>query len=137
MEASERAIRDALAAEPAVQVAFLFGSRTRAGARPDSDFDVALFVAPTLDAESRLRLRTRLIAALAPEIPIDVVVLNDAPALLAHRALQGRLLVHRPTGDYARFFVKILAQAGDERYWNELHARARERRLAGGRFGRP
>jgi predicted nucleotidyltransferase len=137
MGAREHAIQAALAAEPAVQVALLFGSRARGQARPDSDFDVALFVDPALEAEARLRLRTRLIAALAPAIPIDVVILNDAPVLLAHRALQGRLLVHRPSAEYTSFFVRTLAEAGDERYWNDLHARERQRRLAGGHFGRP
>jgi predicted nucleotidyltransferase len=137
MDASEQAIRNAVAAESGVQVALLFGSRARADARPDSDWDLAVFVDPALDAEAKLRLRTRLIAGLAPAIPVDVVILNDAPPLLAHRALQGRRLVDRPSTAFSRFFVKVLAEAGDERYWNELHARERQHRLAGGRFGRP
>lgn len=137
MDPSERAIRDAVAAESGVQVALLFGSRARAQERPDSDWDLALFVDPSLDARARLALRTRLIAELSPAIPVDVVILNDAPPLLAHRALQGRLLLHRPGAAYTSFFVRTLAEAGDERYWSALHARERERRIAGGRFGRP
>jgi hypothetical protein len=38
---------------------------------------------------------------------------------------------------FVRFFVRTLAMAGDERYWREIHAAARARRLEEGRFGRP
>lgn len=137
MDASERTILDAFAAETSVQFALLFGSRARGTARADSDWDLAVFVDPRLDSAARWHLRTRLIAALAPAIAADVVVLNDAPPLLAQRALQGRVLLKRDPVAYSRFFVKTLAAAGDEQYWNDLHARERERRLVGGRFGRP
>jgi hypothetical protein len=137
MDASERTIRDALVAETSVQFAQLYGSRARGTARPDSDWDLAVFVDPRLDSQARWDLRTRLSATLAPAIAAEVVVLNDAPPLLAQRALQGRTLLERDAVAYARFFVRTLAAAGDEQYWNELHARERERRVAGGRFGRP
>jgi len=137
MDARERTIRDALVAEADVRFALIFGSRARATARADSDWDLAVFLDPCLDPAARWQLRTRLTAALAPAIAADVVVLNDAPPLLARRALQGRILLARDPVAYSRFFVRALAAAGDEQYWNELHARERERRLAGGRFGRP
>lgn len=137
MNAAEQSIHDALAARPEVQFALLFGSRAGGRARPDSDWDLAVFVDPRLDAAERWRLRTGLIAALNPAIEADVAVLNDASPLLAHRALQGRLLLRRSHAAHIRFFLKALAEAFDEQYWNALHAAARARRLAEGRFGRP
>jgi predicted nucleotidyltransferase len=137
MDAPEQAIVAALTAEPSVRFALLFGSRATTSARADSDWDVGVFLDPDLDAAARWRVRTSLIAGLAPAVQTDVVVLNDAPPLLAHRALQGRRLLERDPVAYSRFFVKTLAEAGDQRYWNELHARERARRLAGGTFGRP
>ena len=137
MVARDEAILAALYAESSVRFALLFGSRAAGTARPDSDWDVAVFLDPDLDAAARWRIRASLIAALAPAVPVDIVILNDAPPLLAHRALQGRLLLNRDAVAHSGFFVRTLAEAGDERYWSELHADARARRLSGGGFGRP
>jgi hypothetical protein len=82
-------------------------------------------------------MRLRLSAALGPEIGVDCVVLNDAPPLLAHRALRGRVLVKRDAREYVRFFVRTLATAQDARHYRELQRAARARRLQEGTYGRP
>jgi len=135
--AAEDAIRRAIEARREIEFALLFGSRAADAARPDSDWDVAIHCASDVSASARAALREDLVAALAPAVPVDVVVLNDAPPLLAHRALEGRTLLVRDRRSYVRFFVRTLAMAGDEAYYRDLHARARARRLAEGRFGRP
>jgi predicted nucleotidyltransferase len=131
------AIRAQLEAEPAVRFALLFGSRAAGTARPDSDWDVAVYLDDALDAGARFRLRTQLAAALEPARRVDLVVLNDAPPLLAHRALLGERLFIRDRVAWVRFFVRTIPLALDDAYWNEIHAAARRRRLAEGRFGRP
>jgi predicted nucleotidyltransferase len=128
---------DLLAATPGVVFAVLFGSRGRGTERPDSDWDVGVLLDPHLDDAERFRIRRQLIAALEPSERTDVVVLNDAPPLLAHRALQGRVLYVGDRAQYVRFFVRTMAEAEDASYWNRVHARARQRRLEEGRFGRP
>jgi predicted nucleotidyltransferase len=130
-------IEDLLAATPEVLFAFLFGSRAAGCERPDSDWDVAVFLDPSLDTRKRFDVQRHLIAEIEPSDRADVIVLNEAPVLLAHRALRGCPLLMRDRASYVRFFVRTMAQAGDEGYWNELHARERRRRLEEGRFGRP
>jgi len=130
-------LQQALLAEPAVCFALLFGSRAEGSARADSDWDVGVYLDPALDARQRLEARLRLSAALAPGLLLDTVILNDAPALPAHRALRGHLLVKRDARAYVRFFVRVLGAAEDERYYRDLHRAARERRLQEGHFGRP
>ncbi len=139
MESSTGRQRIARAVEetPGVLFATLFGSRAAGHARADSDWDVAIYLDEGVGAREREALRARLIAALEPTIAVDVVVLNDAPALLARRALDGDPIVVSDRRAWVRFFVRTLAAAGDEAYWRRLHADARERRLAEGRFGRP
>jgi predicted nucleotidyltransferase len=120
-----------------IRFAFLFGSR--AGGRPhlDSDWDIGVYLSEALSSAERFNVRLRLATALQEIGKVDVVILNDAPPLLAQRVLQGRrLLVKDPTA-YVRFFVKIEAAAGDEHYWRRLHIDARAQRLKEGRFGRP
>ncbi len=130
-------IARALEQTPGVLFATLFGSRVSDRPRADSDWDVAIFLDEGLDAPEREAISARLIAALEPTTAVDVVILNDAPALLARRALDGDPIVVSDRRAWVRFFVNTLAAAGDEAYWRRLHADARERRLAEGRFGRP
>lgn len=129
-------IQSRLAADPSVLFATLFGSRASGSPRADSDWDLAVFLDPSLDGPSRAAKRAHLIAELEPEYRVDLVVLNDAPPLVAHRALCGERLFVRDPAAYVRFFVHTLALALDESHWNEIHARARRRRLEDGTFGR-
>ena len=125
-------ITEAAASVPDIVFATLFGSRADDRARSDSDWDVGVYLDTALDARERSRIRLRLVAALEPAIRIDVVILNEAPALLARRALDGERLFIRDRRAFVRFVVRTLAAAGDEAYWRDLHARERARRLAGG-----
>jgi predicted nucleotidyltransferase len=141
IEAREAAMdRERIAEEVArttgVVFALLFGSRAEDRARADSDWDVGVYLDEALDAAARAAVRDRLIAALEPRTRIDVVVLNDAPALLARRALDGEPLLVRDRQCWVRFVVRTLAVVGDEAFWRDLHSRERERRLEEGSFGR-
>lgn len=120
-----------------VVFAYLFGSRANGRPRPDSDWDVAVYLRPERTSAERFEVRLRLLADLDDLGRVDVVVLNDAPPLLAHHVLQGqRLLVRDPT-TLVRFSVRTAALAEDARYWSEIHLKERLRRLREGRFGRP
>ena len=132
----ERIVEE-LAGTPGLLFAVLFGSRRTGRGRPDSDWDLGIYLDEGMGASERDRNRARLIAALEPSIRVDVVLLNGAPALLARRALDGERLLLRDPRAWIRFAVRTLAAAGDEAFWRELHLRERERRLAEGRFGRP
>jgi len=134
---TERRLEERLKGEESILFALLFGSRARGRARQDSDWDVAIYLRPGLSAEKRFRLRLRLLAELDDLGTIDLVVLNDAPPLLGHRALLGKKLFVRDKTTYVRYFVKTIGQSEDERYYREIHERAMLKRLREGRFGRP
>jgi len=131
-------LRAVLDAESAIVFARLFGSRSRGEQRSDSDWDIAVYLDESLDAEQRFDLRRHLSAALCgPSGPgVDLVVLNDAPPLLAHRALQGSELFTRDRRVYVRFFVRTMGELDDERYFRSVHSRERARRLQEGLHGR-
>ena len=117
--------------------ALLFGSRAVGRPRPDSDWDIGVYVSDALTAGQRFDMRLRLLTELQDLGSVDVVILNDAPPLLAQRVLQGERIFVRDHSAYIRFFVRTAALAGDEHYWRQLHAQARKQRLEEGRFGRP
>ncbi len=104
----EGRIRAELSRAPAVVVcAYLFGSVARGEARAQSDIDVAVLFEkapePRLDA-GPLDLEAALERSLGR--PVQLVVLNRAPADLVHRVLRdGRVVLDRDRAERIRFEV--------------------------------
>lgn len=84
-------LRPALASEPRLAVAWLFGSAARGEMRADSDVDVAVVFAAATTARDRdsliADLASRLEAATAPR-PLDLIALEDQGHVFVHRALR-------------------------------------------------
>lgn len=111
----EPRLGDVLSAHPDVAAAYVFGSVAGGTARPGSDIDIAVLftTAPphTLDS-ARFALAGELEAALG--VPVDLVVLNDAPVDLRIRVLrQGRLVVDRNPSARIGFEVQTRNEAFD------------------------
>lgn len=83
-----------LEAQP-VAFAYLFGSRARHDAQPDSDVDVAVRFDEELDVSQRFAAALRLGVALeaAAGCPVDVVDLDSAPLRLVGRILSERIVL--------------------------------------------
>ena len=106
----ERAIARCVSRHREIQAAYLFGSAASGRTRIDSDLDVAVLLARPLDAKRstvyRLELMNELGAALHRS-DVDVILLNDASPLLAHRVLsKGRLAFERSKSARVRFQVR-------------------------------
>lgn len=79
--------------EAGVGFAFLFGSRARREARPDSDLDLAVMC----DRELSLLARSRLAGAVASALgvpEVDLVVLSEASLELRAKVIREGQLVH-------------------------------------------
>jgi predicted nucleotidyltransferase len=100
-----------------VQAAYIFGSQARGRARHDSDVDVAVLVDQTGRRRDPLRLRLQLMAEVGAALgrsDVDLILLNDAPPLLAHRVLsEGRLVFQRSAAARVRFQVKTAREYSD------------------------
>lgn len=100
-------LRAALGARPAILCAWLFGSRARGSARPDSDIDLAVLLDDDPSGElpdSAIALAGELEDAL--DAPLDLVVVNRAPPDLVHRVMRdGVLLLDRVPGQRIAFEV--------------------------------
>jgi predicted nucleotidyltransferase len=119
-----------------VVAALLHGSQTTGKATALSDVDVAVWLDPSLSDDARFDLRL----ALAREIDrpdVDLVVLNDASPLLAHRVRQaGIQLLDRDPGTRIRLETQALIEYLDTKPLREELARGTRDRLAEDRFGR-
>ncbi len=78
---------------PGLVAAYVFGSRARGNAQPSSDLDLAIWLdeTPRTFNDYPFDLGGDLTASLG--IPVDVAVLNEAPADLVHRVLRDGSLV--------------------------------------------
>ena len=105
----EQRIREAVQSAPAeVLAVYLYGSRARGAASPDSDVDLGVLLQaappPTLRSATR-DLEAAIERAL--RLPVEAVVLNTAPADLVHRVLRdGVLLLDRDRPFRLRFEVQ-------------------------------
>lgn len=135
-----RSIRQCVAHRQEIQAAYVFGSVASGRARPDSDLDIAVLVADTIRPSRMLQYRLQLMADFGAALhrrDVEVVILNEAPALLAHRVLsRGTLVFERSPAARVRFQVRTAARYLDLVPMFETHIRyskqrARERRSVG------
>jgi len=124
-----------------VVAAMLFGSQALDSAGPLSDVDIAVWADPGLDRAERFDLRLELIGAATVALrteEVDLVVLNDAPPLLRHRALRDSVrLVNRDPRCRIRLETRAILDYLDTKPLREVLGAAALSRLSEGRFGRP
>ena len=140
LAATSRTVARCVTRHSEIQAAYIFGSVAKGRARPDSDIDIAVLLRRPLPAARALRFRLRLAGELGAALgrdDVQVVILNDAPPLLAHRVLSSGVVVYeRSRSDRVRFHVETARRYEDlvptlERYVARLKQDVREGRLGG------
>lgn len=130
-------LRSALAADPDVVVAHLFGSFGRGRAGPLSDVDVAVLFRDGADEGAKARVSADIASAVSP-IRADVVVLNDAPVALAYRVVRdGQILLSRDEHARIDFWVRTVDRYLDMAPARRILEDGLRHRLRERRFGRP
>ena len=137
LTALTQAVRRSVSRQRDVSAAYVFGSVAAGRARPDSDLDVAVLLDPRVRHGDALTRRLQLMADLGAALgrsDVDVVILNDAPLLLAHRVLsRGRLVFARSAAARVRFQVRTAARYLDFVPVLEAHVRALKQHTRAGR----
>ncbi len=122
-----------VAAEPAIDVAYLFGSRASGQPRLNSDVDLAVAYARQLDGAAREAARRRLVVALADALgslgeTADIVDLERSGTTVAFRAIHdGRLLIARHAQRRVELEARIARRYDDEAPYRKLFRQAARR----------
>lgn len=123
-----------------VVVGLLIGSHARGNPGPLSDVDIAIWHDPELDPDERHNLRLGIAAGAARALgtdEIDVILLNDAPPLMRHRAIRdGRRLIERDRDERVRLETRAILEYLDTAPLRATLAKGMRRRMEEGRFGR-
>jgi predicted nucleotidyltransferase len=132
-EPARRRLAAALAELAEVRLAFLFGSHARGRSRAESDFDIAILVDDEAARADRWLLLRRLAGRLGRAVPsplLDIVLLNDAPALLRQRILRdGVVLYARAPAERVRFALATIREYQDGAIRRAAFTRRRVERL--------
>jgi hypothetical protein len=123
-----------------VVLAYLFGSRAEGRARPGSDIDLAVLLPPGTPRnkffDARLSLTNELMGLFHKD-RVDVVILNEAPPLLAHQVIKfGKIIYEdettRPAIDFAVYTMSRYSDSAPARRLAQaaLGAWIEERRAA-------
>lgn len=105
------AVREVLAAMPAIELAFVFGSAAQGRLRPDSDLDVAVQTREPLDTAAKFELIGRL--AQATGRAVDLIDLGAAGSVLLGQILQHGQRVIGTDSEHARLLTRHLIDAAD------------------------
>ncbi|MBA3421620.1 MAG: nucleotidyltransferase domain-containing protein [Thermoleophilaceae bacterium] len=139
-ERERAALGELFAAEDDVVAAYLFGSQARGEAGPLSDVDLAVWLDPSLERERRWRRQLELIGLGTSTLrtnEVQVIVLNDAPPLLAHRVLRdGIVLADSDPFQRVRFETGAIIRYLDTIPLREEMGRGLRQRMAEGTYGR-
>ncbi len=124
-----------------VLLAFVFGSRATDHVHPESDVDVAVLFAESLSADARYSERLALTGELSQLFRsdrIDVVVLNEAPPLLAYEALRNGVCVYSVSdGVRIEFQIRTVREYEDTSSLRRILSEAMAERVRTGSFGKP
>lgn len=132
-----RAVARCVSKRREIQAAYVFGSVATGRTRPDSDVDVAVLTPRRTRRADTLKYRLALMADLGSVLgrpDVEVVLLNEAPPLLAHRILsQGTLVFERSRSARVRFQVDTANRYLDLIPMFETHIRYLKKRVREGR----
>jgi predicted nucleotidyltransferase len=121
-----------------IQAAYIFGSIASGRTRPDSDVDVAVLVSGRIQPDNLFKYRLKLMADLGSALhrsDVDVVILNEAPPLLAHRVLsKGKLIFERSPSARVRFQVNTANRYADLVPMFETHIHYLKKSVRDGRI---
>jgi predicted nucleotidyltransferase len=141
-EVNERTLAEACEVfdrRPEVLVAYLFGSHARGRPSPISDVDFAIYLSKAVPRDRYLDYRialTQELTRIFRSDEVQVVILNQAPPLLAYKVIvEGKQVLCRDELARLHFRVDATRRYLDTKPLRRVQGEATARRIREGRFG--
>ena len=112
------------AADAAVFLVYLFGSRAEGRAGAGSDYDLGILLDREQDSPERRARLSHDLTVILETAAVDVVYVNQAPPELAFAVIQGRLLYERDLATRVEYEAYVMGRYYD--YLPYLRAQRRE-----------
>lgn len=130
----ENELTEYFSSKDSIILAYLFGSTVRGDTGRLSDVDIGVLLDEKLSKKDRFELELKLmgeIAALIKKNKIDLVVLNEAPLLLAYNIIKNGIILKSSETERVKFETKLLSMYMDEKYYIKRHTEETLKRIAG------
>jgi len=129
----EKELIEYFSSKDSIIIAYLFGSTVRGDAGKLSDVDIGIMLDEKISKKDRFDLELKLmgeIAILIKRNKIDLIVLNEAPLLLAYNIIKSGIILKSDETERVKFETKILSMYMDEKYYIKRHTEETLKRIA-------
>lgn len=129
----EKELTEYFSCKDSIKLAYLFGSTVRGDTGRLSDVDIGVLLDEKISKKDRFDLELILmgeIAILIKKNKIDLIVLNEAPLLLAYNIIKSGIILKSDETARVKFETKILSKYMDERYYIKRHTEETLNRIA-------
>ncbi len=133
----EKELTGYFTSKDSIILAYLFGSTARGDTGRLSDVDIAVLLDEKISKKDRFDLELKLICEITTLIKknkIDLIVLNEAPLLLAYNIIKNRIILKSSETERVKFETNILSIYIDEKYYIKRHTEETLKRIAGAGF---
>jgi len=138
IEAGLQRLEGEFGADSDVDVVYVFGSYAKGGTNPLSDIDIGILLRDTVPADSYFSRRLMYMAQCANALKtdrVDVVLLNNAPLLLAHNVIScRRVLFERSPEHRVAFEVDRIGRYLDFKPFMEVRMKYMKNQILSGAF---
>ncbi len=133
----EKELTEYFSSKDGIILAYLFGSTVRGDTGRLSDVDIGVLLDEKLSKKDRFDLELKSISEIATLIKknkIDLVVLNEAPLLLAYNIIKNGIILKSSETERVKFETKLISMYMDEKYYIKRHTEETLKRIAGAGF---
>ena len=120
----KKELTEYFSSKDSVILAYLFGSTVRGDAGRLSDIDIGVLLDKNLSKNDSFDLELKLMGEIAFLInidKIDLIVLNEAPLLLAYNIIKDGIILKSSETERVNYETKILSMYLDEKYYIKRH----------------
>jgi predicted nucleotidyltransferase len=129
----ERQLIEYFTSKDNILLAYIFGSTVRGNIGRLSDIDIAILVDEKSSKKEHLDVELKILSEITILIKrekIDLIILNEAPLLLAYNVIKNGIILKSNEIERVKFEIKIISTYLDQQYYINRHTEMSINRIA-------